>query len=94
MADDKPEDAAPVSRGAPSQAPKAAKPLARRRRPPTAMATARVGPVLPEPVETIRPKDLRELQSPTGAPTPEELQDANDSALRTKKRERQRALRG
>jgi len=59
-----------------------------------AMEKAREVPAPPEPVKTIRPKDLRELQSPTVAPTPEEIQDANDSALRSRKRARQRALRG
>ncbi len=101
MADDKPEGAAPDSRGAASQVPKVDKAPARRRRPPTAMEetreamrTARTAPPSPEPVKTIRPKDRREELSPKGAPTPEEIQDANDSALRAKKQARQRALRG
>ena len=81
--------------------PRASKPTEAKTRPSTAMEEARAAmekaratAVTPEPVETIRPKDLRELLSPTGPPTPEELQDAKDAALRSRKRARQRALRG
>lgn len=101
MADAKPEGTAPVSRGAPRQPPRVAKAQEPTKRPSTAMEEtraamekARAVPEPPEPVKTIRPKDLRELQSPTGAPTREELQDANDARLRVLKRARQRALRG
>lgn len=101
MADAKPEGTAPVRRGAPRRVPGVAKAPEPTKRPSTAMEEtraamekARAVPEPPEPVPTIRPKDLRELQSPTGPPTAEELQDANDSALRSRKRARQRALRG
>jgi len=101
MADTKPERTAHVSRREARSVPRVAKTPEPKTRPSpameetrAAMTKAREVPEPPEPVKTIRPKDLRELQSPTGAPTSEELQDAEDAALRSKKRARQQALRG